>query len=117
MKVHQDDYGKVLTYEGELKIKYDAIDKQYWNATKRMEDNCTPVKIKDSGFISKIDNAYQIQLNRDRLYKTTYGKLVSLPHKFTLLPLDYGHHDDINREAIGRAVSRFQLGQKRWFFK
>ena len=82
-----------------------------------MEDNCTPTKVNASGFILKIDNEYQTQLNKERLYETTYGKLVSLPYETTRLPLDYRHHNDINWGAIGRAVAGFPLGQRQWFFK
>ena len=117
MKGHQDDYGEIITYEGELIIQCDALAKQYWNATKRMEDNCIPTKVNASGFILKIENEYQTQLNKERLYETTYGKLVSLPYETTRLLLDYGHHDDINWGEIGRAVAGFPLGQRQWFFK
>jgi len=82
-----------------------------------MEDIRTPAKVDVYGFILKIDNEYQTQLNKDKLYETTYGKLVSLPYETTRLPLDYGHHEDINWGAIDSAVAGFPLGQRQWFFK
>ena len=117
VKGHQDDLGEEITYEGELNIQCDALAKQYWNATKRMDDNCIPTKVNSKGFILKIDNEYQSQLRKDQLYDATYGKLVSLPYESTRLPLEYVHHDDINWEAIDRAVATFPLGKRQWFFK
>ena len=56
VKGHQDDLGEEITYEGELSIQCDALAKQYWNATKRMDDNCIPTKVNSKGFILKIDD-------------------------------------------------------------
>ena len=117
VKGHQDDFGEVITYEGHLNIQCDALAKQYWNATKRHNDNCLPTKVNSSGFVLKIDGEYQSSLDKKYLYDATYGKLVSLPYETTRIPLLYGHHDDINWKAIGKAVAGFPLGQRQWFFK
>ena len=105
------------SYEGGLNIQCDDLAKQYWNATIQMHDNCKPMKVNETGFVFKIDDEYQSKLNKDRLYDTTYGKLVSLPYESTRLPLDYGHHDDINWEAINRTIAGFPLGQRQWIYK
>ena len=65
----------------------------------------------------KINGEYQSNLNKKYLYDATYGKLVSIPYETTRVPVLYGHHDDINWKAIGKAVAGFPLGQRQWFFK
>ena len=65
VKGHQDDFGEVITYEGQLNIKCDDLAKQCWNAIKRHNDNCLPTKVNRYGFVLKIDGEYQSNLSKN----------------------------------------------------
>jgi len=100
VKCHQDYFGEIIIYESKLNIQCNVLARQYWNATKRHDDNCLPInKVNNSGFVLKIDGKYQSNLCKEQLYDSrTYGKLVSLPYESHV----YHYCMEIVKISIGR---------------
>ena len=88
-----------------------------WKETRKDTDNCTPMKVNPLGWSLKVDGEYQPSFDKELLYDVSFGKKFSIPYENKRVPLEYGHSDDINREAIGRAVATFPAGNRRWFTK
>ena len=117
VKGHQDDLGKKITYEGELNIQCDALAKAFWNYSKGGTNNCQPRKVNTSGWTLAIEGVYQSKLDKDKLYDATYGRDYSIPYETKRIPLEFGHIEDINREAIGKAFQGFRRGIRQWLVK
>ena len=114
---HQDDKGKTITYEGNMNIQCDAMAKAFWNSTRYDQDICQDRKVNKEGWTLKINGMYQTSLNRNKLYDASYGEEISVPYEEKRIPLEYGHIEDINRDAIGQAISEFPRSQRQWITK
>ena len=91
--------------------------KAFWNSTMYDPDICQDRKINKQGWVLKINSKYQSSLNRNKLYDATYGEEISVPYEEKRIPLEFGHIEDINREAIGQAVAEFPRSQRQWLTK
>ena len=120
IKGHQDNNDRRLEdlpYDAQLNIMCDGLAKAYWNDTRFREDNFESRKISHLGSHMSCNSSYFSRVDKGLLYDLTYGINKSLDYCEKRIPLNYGSYEDINWDAIKKAVGGLRLGQKHWLAK
>ena len=120
IKGHQDNNGRKvedLPYESQLNIMCDGLAKAYWKATVHRTDNFESRRISHLGCHMSCNNSYFSHVDKGLLYDLTYGLTKSVDYCDERIPLNYGSYEDINWDAIKKAVHGLKLGQKHWLAK
>ena len=120
IKGHQDNNGKKLDdlpYDSQLNIMCDGLAKAFWRETKHRTDNFESIRISHLGCHLKCKNAFLSKVDKGELYDLTYGINNSINFCDKRIPLNYGSQEDINWDAIQKAVKGLKLGQKHWLAK
>ena len=120
IKGHQDNSNRRLEdlpYDAQLNIMCDGLAKAYWNETRHRVDNFESRKISHLGSHMSCNNSYFSRVDIGRLYDLTYGINKSLDYCEKRIPLNYGSYEDINWDAIKKAMGGLKIGQKHWLAK
>ena len=120
IKGHQDDNGKrmeSLPYDSQLNIMCDSLAKSYWNETIGKGDNFDSRQVSHLGCHLSWNNKHLTKMDKELLYDLTYGINNSVEYCVKRIPLEYGSYEDINWDAVKKAVKGLKLGQKHWLAK